>query len=334
MKSFLDKTQPNLPCNQLFWAWSRADQPAQDGFDYYANSGQLVALMQSMATNTRFVFHGFFDPSLWPKLLFSALPKRCVWVCWGHDIYQHRAPGRSLKQKAMHLIHVLLARRFIKSFALNQGDANIITQQLVTSNVAVLPYPLIGSNAVRAQSASPDKTIILLGNSASPNNEHIQALDWLKGFKDEAIEIVLPLNYAGPKEYVEQVIAYGQKVFADKFSPITQMLAKADYDQLLANVDIAVFAHKRQQGLYVVYSALKQGQKMYLRSDTSSFTALQGAGFDLCASEEISNMSFADFIDSQDLDMQKNKVLLSKTYSEEALLPQWQAMLEQLFSPA
>jgi dTDP-N-acetylfucosamine:lipid II N-acetylfucosaminyltransferase len=329
MKAFLGTLFSQEECEQKFWAWSHPQQSKKEGVEYYLNSAELISKMQTEQYAVRFVFHGFFDPSVWPKLFFSTLPKRCVWVCWGHDIYQHKVQNRGFKKHGMHVFHALLARRFTHNYALNSGDAELIKKLLWVNNVSVLPYPLIGSNAVREPIKNLNQKVILVGNSASPNNEHIQALNWLKKFSDENVRLVVPLNYAGSKDYVDLVIEHGYRLFGDKFFPITDMLEKSDYDQLLANIDIAVFAHNRQQGLYVVYSALKQGQKMYLRSDTSSFASLQMAGFNISASEKIIAMSYKDFISVNEKSTNKNKDLLLSTYSEEALLPQWQSMIKK-----
>lgn len=327
MKSFFDKLPYTESYSQVYWAWQHPEQSEKEGFVYYSNSRQLVKQMREVSQSSRFVFHGFFDRSLWPKLALSGLEKRCAWVCWGHDIYQHRAEERSFKLRIMHYLHGVLARRFVANYGLNEGDAELIKNILKTTNVGVLPYPLIGSNAIRNNNNSQQPLVILLGNSASPNNEHIQALNWLSQYSDEDIRIVVPLNYAGPKDYVEQVMAHGQQMFGAKFEPITQMLDKTEYDQLLVNTDIVVFAHQRQQGLYVVYSALKQGQKMFMRSDISSYAALQQSGFFVSAAEEIADMQFADFVQMHEEQRAKNKQLMLATFSEEALLPKWNDML-------
>ncbi|MDN4503152.1 TDP-N-acetylfucosamine:lipid II N-acetylfucosaminyltransferase [Alteromonadaceae bacterium BrNp21-10] len=330
MKTFFDKVMEDQPCSQQYWAWHHPEQVEHLDFHYYANSVELMSLMKSAPVTTRFVFHGFFDRSLWPKLLLSNLSKHCIWICWGHDIYQHHTKGRPLKLKLMHFIHRLLVKRLVNCCALNAGDSELIKATLRTSNVDVLPYPLIGSNIERNVQGNDRPQTILLGNSASPNNNHIEALSWLSGFAEENIKIIAPLNYAGPVEYVQQVIECGNALFGDKFDPITQMLQKEEYDRLIASCDIVVFAHDRQQGLYVVYSAFKQGQKIFIRSNTSSFKSLNKFGFNLFASEKIAEMEYSEFINSNLQDAQNNQELMERTFSEKALIPQWQQALQQL----
>lgn len=332
MKSFFEQLKLSVTYSQHFWTWRHPDQTEKEGFDYYSDSKELLIRMRQAPQSTRFVFHGFFDRSLWPRLVLSSLPKRCAWVCWGHDIYQHLEKKRGVKLRVMHYLHGMLARRFITNCSLNQGDAALIGNRLKSKNVNVLPYPLIASNGQRPTRDPKQPKVILVGNSASPNNEHIQALTWLSQYADENIRIVVPLNYAGPKDYIELVINKGQALFGNKFEPITQMLDKTQYDELLVNTDIVVFAHKRQQGLYVVYSALKQGQKMYMRSDISSFSALQQSGFFISPAENIRDMIFVDFTHTDQVQAATNRRLMMATFSEEALLPQWDKMLNSLFN--
>jgi hypothetical protein len=331
MKSFFEQINKNELYTQIFMAWRHPEQDEKDGIVYYSDSQDLIKRMNNEPRSSRFVFHGFFDRSLWPRLVMSTLSKRCSWVCWGHDIYQHKTKKRGLKLRVMHYLHGLLARRFINNYALNNGDGELIKTLLKTNNVKVLPYPLIGSNALRNGNDTEHPIVILLGNSASPNNEHMQALDWLSQYAEEDIRIVVPLNYAGPKDYIEKVIDKGRALFGAKFEPITKMLDKTQYDDLLINTDVVFFAHQRQQGLYVVYSALKQGQKLYMRSDISSFSFLQEAGFFVSDAENISGMNFSNFIHMDDAQAAKNRQLMLAIFSEEALLPQWCEALKKLF---
>lgn len=329
MKEFLGTVLNANEYTQKFWAWSHPQQNEKEGVDYYFNSAELIRKMKAEHHSVRFVFHGFFDTSLWPKLMFSSLPKRCIWISWGHDIYRHKAEGRTIKDKGMHLLHRLISRRLFQCYSLNKGDAEVTQNVLWPKSVKVMPYPLIGSNVIPAKKHTTEPYTILVGNSAAPSNEHIDALSWLSGFSDENIKVVVPLNYAGTAEYVKQVNDFGSKLFGDKFEGITRMLDKNEYDSLLASVDVAVFAHQRQQGLYVAYSILKFGKKIFFREKTTSYKSMISSGFRVDKSENISTLTFEQFIDITDIEYKRNPELMNKTFSEDALRPLWRAELKK-----
>ena len=331
MKHFLQKVGRGASFNQQFWAWDIEGKASREDFTYYPDYKALLDLMKSQGQGTQFIFHGMFDRHLWPRLAFSGLPTRCSWVCWGAELYEHGAENKTIKRRIAHFFHRKLVRKFNRVFALNRGDGELIQKLIVKRNVNSLAYPLIDSTAV-TRSKVDSKVKVLIGNSANTSNDHEAILRSLADFSNREIEVIAPLNYAGSDEYVAAITKLGEDIFADKFVPITNMLDKTEYDQLLADVDIAIFAHQRQQGLYVVYSMMKYGKKMYMRRNVSSFTELNDKGFTLFDFEEIKNQSFEQFVEQGEGIGLKNKDLMQNVYSEEALLPKWQNQIDGLFN--
>ena len=108
---------------------------------------------------------------------------------------------------------------------------------------------------------------ILLGNSADPANEHIEALAQLEKFKESNIKIYVPLSY-GNQAYAEQVSEYGKTIFEHKFVPLTEFMTYEKYQCFLKNIDIAIFNHKRQQAMGNTINLLGMGKVVYLREGT------------------------------------------------------------------
>lgn len=331
MFGFINKLEVSKEKTVEFWAKDSEQDGYDDQFRCYRDVSELTTLMKAQSKGTRFVFHGLFEHRLWPFLAYSSLAGRCAWVCWGAEVYQFQKHAIPWKRKLAKFFLRLLLPRLLNVYGLNQGDADIITTMSSRKQIAVMPYPLIGSTSKAKEKAHGDTLNILLGNSASPNNSHSEALRWLAKFSDENVNISAPLNYAGSEEYIKEVTSLGKTLFGDKFTPITHMLDKTEYDHLLAQTDVAVFAHDRQQGLYVVYSILKHGRKMFLRSTISSSRGLKSSGFDIYDSESIADMCFDDFRQINENKGNKNSELMLNTFSEEALIPLWNKNLEELF---
>src|SRR5690606_3405679 len=94
-----------------------------------------------------------------------------------------------------------------------------------------------------------DSTVnILVGNSADPSNNHLEILDKLLPYKDADIQIYTPLSY-GDQDHAKLVSEYGKKLFSEKFSPVTDFMKEENYLNFLCSIDIAIFNHKRQQGM-------------------------------------------------------------------------------------
>ena len=332
MKQFFMRLDNSVDFKQSFWAWAHPEQKQNADIEYYQDNQDLIIKMRAEPATTRFVFHGMFSRRLWLHLVCSRFPARSSWVCWGAELYQHNSNKLTVKGLLARWLHTVLVARLQQVFALNKGDGDLIQKLLWQRPVTVLPYPLIGSEGLNIEKDNTEPKIILVGNSGASSNEHIEALTWLAHFADCPMKVVVPLNYGGTPEYVDEVIKYGQDLFADKFVPITDMLDKNEYDKLLASVDVGVFAHYRQQGLYVVYSLFLRRKKMYIRSSTSSYESLIANNFVVFASEDITSQSFSEFTDLDIATIESNAKLMQFTYSEEALLPKWRSGLIGLFS--
>lgn len=317
-------------CEQAFWVKSAAPI---NGFTNYENNDELFALLNNVDKNAQVVFHGLFDMHTWKKLLFNPIVKRSSCVLWGAELYRHTKAGRTIKQRIVYGLHALLINRFKQVFALNQGDAQLAQKVFKRKHVAVLPYPLIGMQVTKSDCAesAPDQMIkILVGNSASPSNNHIDALNKLAHLADKNIQIIMPLNYAGDPEYIERVINHANTLFENKVNAITAMLSKTEYDALLNQVSMTVFAQQRQQGLYVAYAMLLMGKPLFLLGSTSSYNNLSALGFKLHKTDLLADLSFNELTNLTNEFNSNNANLMQQHFTEAALAPKWRTMLQNL----
>lgn len=144
------------------------------------------------------------------------------------------------------------------------------------------------------KSISPVK--ILLGNSATESNQHIQILKVLEKYSKENIQIICPLSY-GEELYRDNVIDIGKKIFDEKFCPIISYMDKKKYYEIIAECKIAIFNNNRQQAMGNINSALALGCKVFIRNDTPMwFTYCDVRKMEIYNVEDIIHMSFSDFI--------------------------------------
>ncbi|MDG1750970.1 MAG: TDP-N-acetylfucosamine:lipid II N-acetylfucosaminyltransferase [Thalassotalea sp.] len=336
MSFFINKCHIEVP--QQFWARKpkKLMGMTTENVVFYDNDKQLVQELKKLSKDTQVIFHGLFELHIWRRLIFLSVAKQCSCIFWGADIYRHTRKNRAFKHYIAQFIHALLIKRFKVVKSLNDGDSKLVTQHLFRKEVGVLPYPLIGfpdefntAESFNAEEKSyPLK--VMVGNSAAASNNHIYAFEQLSHLADENIEVIVPLNYAGTPEYIEQVIKRGHQIFGSKFKPITAMLSKVEYDELLMQVDASIFAHNRQQGLYVVYAMFLQGKPMFLSSNTSSFIDLNKLGFKVYDIDKVNLLTIDDFDLLSRSIKTENIDLMHKTFTEEALAPKWSCFLNGL----
>jgi dTDP-N-acetylfucosamine:lipid II N-acetylfucosaminyltransferase len=104
---------------------------------------------------------------------------------------------------------------------------------------------------------------ILLGNSATPSNNHADALRLLAGRDLGFRKVVVPLSYGDP-HYRDAILALGRRLLGDRFEPILDFMPIADYNALIARCSTVIMNHRRQQALGNIAAMLYRGARVLL----------------------------------------------------------------------
>jgi len=119
---------------------------------------------------------------------------------------------------------------------------------------------------------------ILVGNSASMTNNHLDAFDVLAkvGIPDSS-KVIVPLSY-GDTQYRDKVIAEGRRLFGNQFQPITEFMTMDQYIDLLSTCSSVVMNHLRQQGAGNLFIMLYLGAKVFLDSQNPLYEEFKNMG--------------------------------------------------------
>src|SRR5699024_3174975 len=118
---------------------------------------------------------------------------------------------------------------------------------------------------------------ILLGNSASYSNNHLEVFDILKNLEIGERKIITPLSY-GDKEYADEISSIGHKIFPKNFSPLRQFLPLKEYQKITHRCGIVIMNHYRQQAVGNVLDMLYCGAKVYLSKQNTLYHYLERIG--------------------------------------------------------
>lgn len=172
---------------------------------------------------------------------------------------------------------------------------------------------------------------ILLGNSATKTNRHVEAMQMLSKFKDENIEVFAPLSY-GDMSYAKEVKAEGERLFGKKFKPLLSMMDSSQYLSFLSSISVGVFNHNRQQGIGNVSRLLAFGSKVYLSEDGPMLLENLNEGFSVFRTEGIRDLTFEEFYQMRQEDRLKNMAKASfDSYADEAV-KLWTPIIRYLYS--
>lgn len=118
---------------------------------------------------------------------------------------------------------------------------------------------------------------ILIGNSATPSNNHVEAFGIVQRLDLSDRKVIVPLSYGNPR-YRDAVLKAGQSMLGDRFEPILDFVPLAKYNDILSTCTLAIMNHYRQQALGNIGALLYQGRKVYLNANNAAYHFLRDRG--------------------------------------------------------
>lgn len=269
------------------------------------------------------IAHGFTD--MWYYFFSPSTLKKTVWVIWGFDLYDYRTRKNSLYSRICFQIKKSLVKR-IPYVISNVGDYKLLQKWYGTSPKLLQVYSLYGNGCTNVKphirQTNAGTINILLGNSSTLTNRHIEGLDILSKYKNEDIKIHIPLSY-GDKEYAKSVEKHAREIFGDKVIILDKMMSPESYNDFLSTMDIAVFNQNRQQGVGNLTYMFQGGVKIFLNDDNPLCEYYAELNLPVNSINNIPEMSFDEFIHINPSDVQASTQRAQDIFSEETLIKQW-----------
>ncbi|CAK8711711.1 hypothetical protein GCAAIG_01010 [Candidatus Electronema halotolerans] len=239
------------------------------------------------------IFHSLPNIFL-PIIKYAPNHIKKIWLGWGYDYYNRLLSSAFPDGFYLDGTKSLMVKKIIQRFAhrtklsiknLLKNDNNLLSQIDYFIPVIDLEYKLVaelnpwfkakyicwnyGSAEENLLSDNKYDDIgddILVGNSASATNNHLDTFILLKNnFDIENRKIIVPLSY-GDTWYRDQIIKNGRRMFGDKFVPIVNFLPKNEYIDLLNRCGYVFMNHLRQQALGNICIMMLKGARIYLNS--------------------------------------------------------------------
>jgi hypothetical protein len=286
--------------------------------------GWAISFFKHARKADKIVLHGLNDPRIVLMLFLQPWNlKKSYWIIWGGDLYISKLGRKTLKWRLKESIRHYVIKRIGHFVTSIEGDA-LLARELYQSNAEYHECIAYTSNVycsvpiVKVQKKSLN---LQVGNSADPNNNHIEVFEKLKEYREENIRIVTPLSYGGNPQYIKKVLDTGHNYFGNKFLPLLKMMPIEEYKQHLQTIDIALFNHNRQQAVGNIVTLIGMGKKVYLKSTVTTFQSLKRLGikvFDIEAELNLNPVS--------DAIAEKNMEIVQSHYSESRLIDQWKTI--------
>lgn len=322
---FIELIKENFDFNRHFFLigkkapWLR-DQPN----NVINNSGlvrKFIHLIRLYKCNKIFL-HGLYDShTLYLLWLQPWLLKKCYWLIWGDDLYQYLTPPRGYRRKIKEIIRASLIRRFGHIVTYIHGDYELARKWYGAEGAwheCLMYESNIFQDTTPACHLGDGKIRIMVGNSAYPRNNHIDALDRIASCINDSAVIYAPLSY-GPRKEAKRVAEHGTRLFGDRFVPLMDFMPFDEYKRILNDVDIGVFNQDRQQAMGNMITLLGMGKTLYMKPNTSSWEFFSSIGL------VIKNIHEFDMTLLDRKSISNNIELTRRYFSKQTLISQYNA---------
>lgn len=206
-----------------------------------------------------------------------------------------------------------------------------IKREIIHPKSQMIPfsyYPLeyvITDELLRA-----DGPNILLGNSASITNNHLEAIDLLKKVGVKGLKIITPLSY-GQDYYADAVESYGNKQLPDNFEAIRKFIPLEKYNKLLSSCQFVVMNHYRSQAMGNIITSLYLGAKVFVNK-TDAYHYFKKIGCHIYLIDEcLVKQGVASLIPLTQEEVSHNREVLRNELSTKILAQRLQAGIDNLF---
>lgn len=277
----------------------------------------LLLLIDKMYKCEKIFLHGlFFKEIVFMLFIQPWLLKKSNWIVWGGDLYWYKDLREGLKLKLYEGFRSIVIRYMGGLITHIKGDYELAQLWYGAKGKYyysfMYPSNLYKEFDLSKVNKDSEKTYIQVGNSADPTNNHLEVFNKLEKYKNEEIEIIVPLSY-GNAQYRDKVIEEGTKKFGNKFNPIVDYMPFEKYLELLAKIDVAIFNHKRQQAMGNIITLLGLGKKVYIRDDITTWRFCAEHGLKVYSLNEDVSELFDEMLENEKANNINN---IKKKFSE------------------
>lgn len=286
---------------------------------------RFFLILKYSLKSSKIIIHGLWDPITIILLSLNKKgAKKSYWLIWGGDLYNaYWSRNYSIKTKILHFFRRRVIENIGHVVTLMKKEVDLINEWYgAEPNVynCMLYQSNLTDDVIFKKIEEKEITSIMVGHSATEDNNHIEVFEYLKGFSN--IKVYSILSY-GSEFYRDEVINKGSTMFGDNFFPITEYKNLSEYKRLLGSMNIAIFHAKRQIGFGNLVNLVAQGVKIYLRDEIATkqyFDSIGVKTYSLFSDVDVT------LIDSNVLE--KNSKIIKSKHTMINLIKEWQEIFD------
>lgn len=314
---------------------------------------------QSLAQYDFIIFHAIFTDDYLQLAMNADKNIKFVWIGWGSDynfiygdlylkktskLYQSISKENKssikeeIKQKIKQFINKRIFLRDVndREKAINRINyfAPVLEEEYVLVKKSFKNfkpkfidwnYGSVGDSLGGCLDKKINGNNILIGNSASFENNHLEAFDKVKKLNIGKRKIIVPLSY-GNEIYGREIIKYGQKMFGDHFYPLVDFMSIIEYHKIISSCSIVVMNHLRQEATGNVTIMLYLGAKIFLNTENQFFQFLKNSGAIIFTMDELNNENICNNLTDEEVEVNRN--ILRNFIDEDVILTKTKNLID------
>lgn len=245
----------------------------------------------------------------------------------------------SLRNKAGRLNAIIRAnhpRGFYKAVSKIDFVAPIVKSEMtllrrINSDLTYIPfsYDTIENFSIGFKSQSLQKERnILVGNSATPTNNHVDVFKKLSTYDLGEKKVIVPLSY-GNDDYRTYILEKGKSILGDNFYPILNFMPLKAYNEILQTCDIAIFNHRRQQAVGNIIVMLNAGVKVFMNNKSPVYKEFIGEGVRILDMHTLSESELNQSLNTEE--QKNNSSKMFKLYGSTEVEKKFNQLIDKVF---
>ncbi|NLD37576.1 MAG: TDP-N-acetylfucosamine:lipid II N-acetylfucosaminyltransferase [Desulfatiglans sp.] len=107
---------------------------------------------------------------------------------------------------------------------------------------------------------------ILIGNGATPANNHLEIFDLLDDLDLGSRKLIVPLN-RGDKRYAKEIEIIGKRRFGERITILRDLMPASQYYQCIQKCGTVIMNHVRHAAGATIPTVMYKGSRVYLRNE-------------------------------------------------------------------
>lgn len=305
-------------------------------FAYYGTE-EFFKKIGDLSKYKAIIFHSLiYNHAKLAVIIKKVIDVPMVWIPFGYEVHNmlpefktkdfHAKVTNAHQSKSLKDVVFLLLNRFkankiregikiVNYCAISINDEFELYKTKINFNAKLIwfsYYPL--DVLIKNKNVKPNGNNILIGNSSTPTNNHIESFELLSKLNLENRNIIVPLSY-GNKKYGDIIVKKGKSYFGDEIRFIRTFLPINEYNEILSSCEVVIMNHTRQQAFGNILSALSFGATLYLNEKSSIYSYLNRIGiffYSTNSLKDITNMKIPTLNEHQ---LYSNQKIISNLYS-------------------